>query len=521
MRLFVPLLALLPAFSALQLPLPHLPTTAQDAIQMADSFLHPGNSESADPATILNTASDFSLESVTGDDFIHFTSARHPKHKIRIKSTNGFCDPSVKSYSGYLDIGDGKDLFFYFFESRSDPKKDPVVMWINGGPGCSSALGLFMELGPCSVKDDPKGTNDTIVNPYAWNDKANIFFLDEPIGVGFSYAEHHQSVRRAEEAGQDVQAFISIFFETFKEFQGRAFHMAGESYGGRYLPIFASAVVDGNKKLIAQGQPPINLQSVMIGNGVTDHYTTSESYFTFQCTIHGGLNATVQSISTCVALAEAVPKCHKFTQKGCIETQDYTTCTMALQYCSEMLDSSFLLAGVNPYDVSKPCSSKELSSSLCYSVTDKIRTYLDLPDVRKTLGVNPKLGGFSSCSNKVGREFGAALDTAGQTWLYVAALLERGIRVLSYVGTFDFICNHIANERWMEKLEWTGKEGYNAAEFADWTVDDNIAGSYKTYGNLTHLKILYAGHMVPYDKPKEALVMLNAWLDAEDLSKSQ
>ena len=53
-------------------------------------------------------------------------------HKIRIKSTEGWCDPNVRSYSGYLDTGNGKDLFFYFFESRSKPEEDPVVMWING-----------------------------------------------------------------------------------------------------------------------------------------------------------------------------------------------------------------------------------------------------------------------------------------------------------------------------------------------------------------------------------------------------
>jgi len=49
-----------------------------------------------------------------------------------------------------------------------------------------------MELGPCSVKDDPKSLNDTKVNPNSWNSNANIFFLDEPIGVGFSKAEHGQ-----------------------------------------------------------------------------------------------------------------------------------------------------------------------------------------------------------------------------------------------------------------------------------------------------------------------------------------
>jgi cathepsin A (carboxypeptidase C) len=63
---------------------------------------------------------------------------------------------------------------------------------VPGGPGCSSAMGLFMELGPCSVKDGAKTVNDTKVNPDSWNSNANVFFLDEPIGVGFSRAEHGQ-----------------------------------------------------------------------------------------------------------------------------------------------------------------------------------------------------------------------------------------------------------------------------------------------------------------------------------------
>lgn len=112
--------------------------------------------------------------------------------------------------SRYLDVGGGKDLWFSFFESRGDPATDPVIMWINGGPGCSSALGLLMELGPCSVADDPKTSNDTKVNPYSWNNNANIFFLDEPVNVGFSKARHGQVVGTAEEAGQDIAAFVSI-----------------------------------------------------------------------------------------------------------------------------------------------------------------------------------------------------------------------------------------------------------------------------------------------------------------------
>jgi len=391
-------------------------------------------------------------------------------------------------------------------------------MWINGGPGCSSALGLFMELGPCTVNDKPKSANDTTANPYSWNQNANVFFLDEPLGVGFSQGEHGQAVKTTEEAAMDVQAFVQIFFDTFKEYEGRDFHMAGESYGGRYLPVFASAVLDGNKALKAADKKPINLKSVMIGNGITDFFTTTESYYPYQCQTQLGRDEPVQPIGECVRMAEAVPRCHEYTKKGCLDSSDYVKCSMAIEYCEETIGGSFVSAGVNPYDISKPCTLEELSDSLCYPETKKIGHYLNLPDVRKTLGVDKAHGPWSSCDNLVGTNFHASLDQVGKTWLYVSNLLERGVRILNYAGTYDFICNHVGNEMWMERLAWSGKKGFNNESLTEWKVDGKVAGSYKSYNNLSLLKVYYAGHMVPLDKPKEALAMLTSWLGAKSFA---
>jgi cathepsin A (carboxypeptidase C) len=87
--------------------------------------------------------------------------------------------------------------------------------------------------------------------------------LDQPVGVGGSYAENGQEVARTEQAAVDLQAFISLFFDTFAELKGRPLHLSGESYGGRYLPIFTAAVLDGNRGR----KEPINLKSLIIGNG--------------------------------------------------------------------------------------------------------------------------------------------------------------------------------------------------------------------------------------------------------------
>ena len=116
-----------------------------------------------------------------------------------------------RSYSGYIDIGP-RHLFFYFFESRKDPDTDDVMMWLSGGPGCSAVTSVVFEqgacsryreqswsrvehraIGPCRVKDYD---GDLLDNPFPWNTNANLIAIDQPIDVGFSYADFGETVVR-------------------------------------------------------------------------------------------------------------------------------------------------------------------------------------------------------------------------------------------------------------------------------------------------------------------------------------
>lgn len=98
--------------------------------------------------SVIQEAPALDLNEVSSSYFSIFTHSSYPNHAVRIKETTGFCDPTVKSYTGFIDIEQGrKHLFFYFFESRSAPDEDDIILWINGGPGGSSTIGLLSELG--------------------------------------------------------------------------------------------------------------------------------------------------------------------------------------------------------------------------------------------------------------------------------------------------------------------------------------------------------------------------------------
>ncbi|KAH9939582.1 Alpha/Beta hydrolase protein [Amylocystis lapponica] len=147
-----------------------------------------------------------------------------------------------------------------------------------------------------------------------------------------------------------------------------------------------------------------------------------------------------------------------------------------------------------------------------------IGSYLDRPDIRATLGVDPAISGnYTSCSDSVGIAFNANMDSFFPTQYYLAALLERGIRVLIYVGANDWICNWVGNERMALALDWTGKDLFVKAPLREWEVDGEAAGLTRSSGGFTFLTVYGAGHMVPYDQPKNSLEMMMRWLAKEEM----
>jgi len=405
----------------------------------------------------------------------------------------------VKQYSGYLDNEeDDKHLFYWFFESRNDPKNDPVLLWLNGGPGCSSLTGLFMELGPSFINKKV----ETEFNPSSWNANASVIFLDQPVNVGYSYSG--SSVSNTVAAGKDVYALLTLFFKQFPEYASQDFHISGESYAGHYIPVFASEILSHKKR-------NINLQSVLIGNGLTDGLTQYEYYRPMACG-DGGWPAVLDEQS-CESMDNSLPRCQSLIQ-NCYDSESVWSCVPASIYCNNAMIGPYQRTGQNPYDVREKCK----NGNLCYDELDWIQEYLNQREVMSALGA--EVSSYDSCNNDINRNFLFNGDWMQPFHRLVPGILKE-IPVLVYAGDADFICNWLGNLAWTDELEWPGQKAYAKAPLEDLTLaaDGSKIGAVKSSGNFTFMRLHAGGHMVPHDQPLASLDMVNRWLAGEWVEK--
>ncbi|KAI0186925.1 alpha/beta-hydrolase, partial [Astrocystis sublimbata] len=249
--------------------------------------------------------------------------------------------PGVKSYSGYVHLppgflddgpnGETQDYpintFFWFVEARKNAVNAPLAIWLNGGPGGASMMGLLEENGPCIIESDSKSTH---LNPWSWNNEVNMLYIDQPNQVGFSYDElmngtaiarqdfeslqivptdfskgvpasnlthrvgtfsSQKITQTANSTAQAAHAFWHFAQSWFTEFPhykptDNRISLWAESYGGHYGPGFFDFMRHQNEK-IASGSTNeknahyLHLDTLGIVNGLIDAVIQQESAISF------------------------------------------------------------------------------------------------------------------------------------------------------------------------------------------------------------------------------------------------
>eukprot|EP01062_Namystynia_karyoxenos_P033622 TRINITY_DN2472_c0_g1_i4.p1 TRINITY_DN2472_c0_g1~~TRINITY_DN2472_c0_g1_i4.p1 ORF type:complete len:521 (+),score=200.31 TRINITY_DN2472_c0_g1_i4:103-1563(+) len=461
---------------------------------------------------------------------------------VSARDMGGVGPETVANFAGYVTVNKTRNLFYWFFESRSAPATDPFVLWMTGGPGCSGQLALFVENGPYHVSSEQKLS----LNPYSWNTKANILYIDQPVGTGFSYDSSATDIGviNEEQMALNMWEFFQHWFTANPKYAQLRFFIAAESYGGHYAPALAHMIQQKNS---AGEGAKINLAGVLIGDGLVDPYNQYAEYPAFAKSVQhakgfgpsglsqsmitimeGGLAGCLPLISACENWnascnkgcsspvtpdgscappkddPHGLPCCYDSTGVPCInETLHFLACSNAYDACNLAELIPIQGTGVNLYDVRLPCSVKPL----CYDFS-AVTTWLDA----HTTDLGAHKAKWSSCNRVVEMKLVFAGDWMLGFQQYLPPLLAANVPVLIYHGDQDFIVNWMGGQRWTKAMKWSGQAGFISSPNVTYTVGSSAVGSYKTHQGFTFMKIAGAGHMVPRDQPQVALDMLNKFM---------
>ncbi|KAJ5514932.1 hypothetical protein N7463_004484 [Penicillium fimorum] len=463
----------------------------------------------------------------SASDFTTFRSTNSP-HSIRIRQQNeSICAAGSAQYTGWLDIGP-KHLFFWYFESQNDPITDPLTLWMNGGPGSSSMVGLFEENGPCLVN---KYGNGTIYNPWGWSRNSSLLFVDQPGDVGWSYIdEGHEVPRDSHEAAVDMHRFLQIFVsEIFPHKRDSPFHLSGESYAGKYIPYLGVEIVTHNQQ--HPSEPQINLKSCLIGNGFMSSKDITFGYWETLCTTNPGVSAPVFNQTRCDMIAANMPRCMELYDT-CTGSPDVTICTAAYSVCYEgivgLYEDESKKGGRNRFDITAPC----YIDDICYEEAGYIEQYLNSPMVREALSPPEGAKGYRLESSAVVDAFATTPESMTSSSDHIIFLLAHGIHFLAYQGNLDLACNTAGNLRWANSLAWKGQTEFTSKSLLPWT--SIVSGRNETVGTAKEVRVQLdgqaeasrfafvtvdgAGHLVPQNRGDVAFDILTRWIAGDSFA---
>ncbi|KAL4638285.1 serine carboxypeptidase-like 35 isoform X2 [Castanea sativa] len=434
----------------------------------------------------------------------------------RVKNLPGQPAVTFRHYAGYVKLRPQhqKALFYWFFEAQEAPSHKPLVLWLNGGPGCSSiAYGAAQELGPFLVQLNGIKLN---LNKFSWNKVANILFLEAPVGVGFSYTNKSKDLHMLGDrvTADDSHAFLIGWFKRFPNFKSNDFYLAGESYAGHYVPQLANLIYERNKG--ASKNLYINLNGFMIGNAVINDATDLSGMFEYAWS-HAIISDKLYNdiVKECNFRSDNQTRNCGNHIRGFLEA--YSAIDIYNIYapiCLTSLSRTSPKLVVAPRLITQHNLWHKLPSGYDPCTEDYVEKYFNREDVQRALHANvTKLPyPYTTCSVINGWN-----DSADTVLPIIRKLLNAGLRIWIYSGDTDGRVPVTSTRFSVNKLGLKIKEEWRA-----WFHKTQVAGWVQTYeGGLTLATVRGAGHQVPVFAPHQSLSLFTHFLSSKTLPDSR
>ncbi|KUJ20781.1 carboxypeptidase-like protein S1 [Mollisia scopiformis] len=415
---------------------------------------------------------------------------RATSSKMDFVENSGVCEttPGVNQYSGYFSVGGTKNMWFWFFESRNDPKNAPLAVWINGGPGCSSMIGLFEENGPCQFYN---GSSTPSLNPYSWNEYANMLYIDQPVGVGFSYDSAASAPTVV--SAPFVWTFMQAFYAQFPQYENRDFGLFTESYGGHFGPGKFSQLFHFSNSAIKAGSVTgqnIDLVALGINNGCYERLILEKSQidYLYSNSYYPLINASTHASLLHVLETNATAPLEKCANGGTDAECVFANVNCILNVDNPMGEAADPNSTLDWYDIRQHGNNTVPPSTYI--------NYLSDPAIMKAIGAQIN---YTECPNPAHDLFSSTGDPEARSQLpELSAVVQSGVQTVMFAGDADVVCNWFGGLVVADSLDWHGKKEFGSKKVENYTVDGAVGGTFKNVDNLSWLRVFNAGHEVPY-----------------------
>ncbi|KAF8659502.1 hypothetical protein HU200_058445 [Digitaria exilis] len=413
-------------------------------------------------------------------------------------------------YSGYITVDElaGRALFYWLQEVPPEAQPAPLVLWLNGGPGCSSvAYGASEELGAFRIR--PDGAT-LFLNEYRWNKAANILFLDSPAGVGFSYTNTTSDLYTAgdNKTAHDSYAFLVKWFERFPQYKYRDFYITGESYAGHYVPELSQLVYRNN---IGIKKPIINFKGFMVGNAVTNDHTDYKGMFESWWN-HGLISDdTYQQLkTTCLnnSLMHPSTACNNSQDVAAVEQGNIDMYSIYTPLCNQTSSSA---SGKG-----RPIRRRHRWTMGSYDPCTESHSlvYYNRPEVQRALHANVTGINYPwvTCSDPIYDYWGDSPITMLPIY---KELIAAGLRVWVLSGDTDAVIPLTSTRYSIDALGLP-----TTTSWYPWYENNQVGGWSQVYKGLTLVTVRGAGHEVPLHRPRQALILFRHFLQGKAMPQN-
>ncbi|XP_020570851.1 serine carboxypeptidase-like 18 [Phalaenopsis equestris] len=422
--------------------------------------------------------------------------------------------------TGYVEVDEihGVELFYYFIESERNPREDPILLWLSGGPGCSAFSAVALEIGPLKIRSERYNGSlpNLVYNPYTWTKFSNIIFLDSPIGTGFSFSNHPLGYETGDKSwSKHAVIFLRKWFADHQQFLANPLYIAGDSYAGKVVPVIVHEILNENDLKV---QPKLNIQGYMIGNPSTGDVIDVNSRVPFAF----GMGLISEEL-----YQEIVENC-----KG----EDYESpknapCASLIEVFNEfkselmlgdILEPKCNLAAPNPkyivvstgrsilQESNKGLSGPPIPEVKCGTYAPYLMyIWANNPEVQDALNVQKgKVKEWVRCN-----EYLNYTKDISSSLKYHVNITTRGCRALVYSGDHDMIFPMVGTKQWIKSLQF-----FVTQRWRSWHVSGQVAGYTESYSNnLTFATVKGAGHTAPESKGQQCFSMFGRWISKRPL----